>query len=199
MRRCTCFSMPCGKRMPQVVPPKIMNSSPRQGITSCLGVDLDDGISLIGEHMAWVVALSPLQHIFRRLIQRHRMRPAVFVLATRHPQMARSKLICFHCRRVTLACLSPVASENCAMSARCCGSSEIRRSYSAAVFIAARAVLHGIAFFTELRFVTQRNHVKGSRRILAHYRRPVICPNLFGFGKNSFRCRRTRLARPSLS
>ena len=65
-----------------------MNSRPQQRIAPSLSVELDDGVSLKGEHMAWVVALPPLQHIQRSLIQRHRMRPAVFVVATGNQQMA---------------------------------------------------------------------------------------------------------------
>lgn len=51
------------------MPAKIMNLSSQQGIAPSFGVDLDDVVSLIGEHMAWVIALQPLQHIRRRRIQ----------------------------------------------------------------------------------------------------------------------------------
>jgi len=47
-------------------------------IAPSLGVDLDDRISLIGKHMRWVIALPPFQNVQRGLIQRRRVRPAVF-------------------------------------------------------------------------------------------------------------------------
>ena len=74
--------------MAQIMPAKIMNPRPQQRIAPSLGIDLNDWISLMGEHMVWVIALPLLQHIHRSLIQRHRMRPAVFVIATGNLQMA---------------------------------------------------------------------------------------------------------------
>lgn len=39
----------------------------------------------------------------------------------------RSRLICFQCKRLTLACLRPVATENSTISARCGGNSASKR------------------------------------------------------------------------
>ena len=75
MFRCTRLPMPCGKAVPQVMPPKILNLGPQKGIGPCLGVDLDDWISLARENMSRVIALPPLKAdlfllppVFRRFI-----------------------------------------------------------------------------------------------------------------------------------
>lgn len=74
--------------VPQVMPPEILNPGPLQCIAPSLGIDLDDWISLISENLGWVLALPPLQHFHCSLIERHRVRPPIFVIGCRHPQMA---------------------------------------------------------------------------------------------------------------
>ena len=57
------FAMPRRKRVTQIMPAEIMYFSPQQRIAPSLGVYLDDGVFLIGEHVARVVTLPPLQNI----------------------------------------------------------------------------------------------------------------------------------------
>ena|GEM_PF-3240412 len=64
------------------MPAKILNSSSLQGVAPRLGVDLDNWISLIRENMGRVIALPPFQHFHCGLIERYRVRPAVFVIGT---------------------------------------------------------------------------------------------------------------------
>ena len=45
------------------MPPEIMNLCTKQRIAPYLGIDLDDGILFVGEHVTWVVAVPLLQHI----------------------------------------------------------------------------------------------------------------------------------------
>ena len=64
MRWSTSFPVPSCEGMPQVMPAKIMDVGPQQGITPCLGVDLDDGVSLVDKNVRRVITLPPLQHRF---------------------------------------------------------------------------------------------------------------------------------------
>jgi len=50
--------MPCGKRVPQVMPPEILNPGTLQRIAPSFGIHLDDWISLVGENVARVPAHS---------------------------------------------------------------------------------------------------------------------------------------------
>ena len=68
-----------------------MDSSAAKRIAPCLGVDLDNRISFIREHIAWVVALPPLQYAQCSLIQRYRVQPTVLVIVDCDPQMATLK------------------------------------------------------------------------------------------------------------
>lgn len=86
--RCSRLAMPSREGVPQVMPPEILNSGPLQCIAPRLGIDLDNWISLVAENMGRVIALPTLQHIHGSLIERYRMRSAVFVISCRHPQMA---------------------------------------------------------------------------------------------------------------
>ena len=63
VRWCACLAMPSRKSVAQIVPPEIIDSCPQQRIAPCLGIDLDDGILFVGEHVTWVVAVPLLQHI----------------------------------------------------------------------------------------------------------------------------------------
>ena len=87
MRRHARFSMPSGKGMPQVMPPKILNLCPLQRIAPSLGVDLDDWISFVSKNMGEVISLQPVQHFHSSLIERYKMRPPVLVIGCRPPQM----------------------------------------------------------------------------------------------------------------
>ena len=51
MRRSARLPMPGCERMAQIVPAKIMNLSSQQCIAPCLGIDLDNGVSLVSENL----------------------------------------------------------------------------------------------------------------------------------------------------
>jgi hypothetical protein len=87
VHRRACFPVAGGKGMRQVMPAEIFDSSPLQCVSPCLRIHLHHRIAIVGENVSQMIALSPLQHIHGRLIQRHRMRAAVFVTGGRHPKM----------------------------------------------------------------------------------------------------------------
>ena len=130
VRRRACFTMPSGEGMPEAIPAEITDSCPQQRIAPSLRIDLDDWIALISENMSRVIAVPPLQYLQSCFIERHRMRPAVLCSPPDTHIWRCSRLTCFQYKRVTLACLRPVATENCALSARCEGNCDIGRSYS---------------------------------------------------------------------
>lgn len=58
MCRRPCLPMPGCEGMPQIVPSEIKYPGTLQCIAPGLGVDLHDGIALVGEHMRRVIALG---------------------------------------------------------------------------------------------------------------------------------------------
>lgn len=73
--------------MAQVMPLKILDTSPIQSLVPRLRIDLDNRFAVIGKNVGLVVRLQPLEHIHCRLIQWHRMRAVILVLIGTHPQM----------------------------------------------------------------------------------------------------------------
>lgn len=71
MRWRSCFPMPSGKGVTQVMPAKILNPGPLQRIAPSLGVDLDDWMAIIGKNVHRVIALTLHQHFHGGLIQWH--------------------------------------------------------------------------------------------------------------------------------
>ena len=67
----TRFPVPGGEGMPQIMPTEIMDAGPEQRVTPCLGVDLDDWISLIRKNMSRVIALTALQNLDSGVIEWH--------------------------------------------------------------------------------------------------------------------------------
>jgi hypothetical protein len=72
--------MPSGEGLPQIMPAEIKYPGTLQCIAPGLGIDLHDGLALVGAHMRRVIALALLQHIERRLVERDRMWPAILVI-----------------------------------------------------------------------------------------------------------------------
>src|SRR5574344_859520 len=87
MGGCSRLSVPCGKGVPQVMPAEIVNSCTLERSPPSLGIDLNNGVALIGKNMGWMVTFALFQHLHGRFIERYRMRLAILVLIRRHPQM----------------------------------------------------------------------------------------------------------------
>ncbi len=62
------LAVPCRKSVPQIMPTEIENPSTLQRIAPGLGIDLHNGLALVGENVRRVVSLAFFQHIDRRLV-----------------------------------------------------------------------------------------------------------------------------------
>tara|TARA_R110001599_G_scaffold292550_1_gene496245 strand:- start:41 stop:265 length:225 start_codon:yes stop_codon:yes gene_type:complete len=74
--------MPGGESVPQIMPAEIEDPGTSQRIAPGLGIDLHDGLTLLGKDMGRMIALAFLLHVNRRLLGRNRMRPAILVFGS---------------------------------------------------------------------------------------------------------------------
>ena len=87
MGRSAGLAVPGRERVPKIVPAEIRDACPFQRLPPGQRADLHDGLTSEGEHPRCVLAVQLAQDGQGHLVQGHRMRLAILVLAARDPEV----------------------------------------------------------------------------------------------------------------